>query len=555
MQVVTDNQAVLTLAFLGLIAVLMLVLLLRRPGRDPALVEELSRTGARLAAAEEQLRAAESQREALRGQLEGERVACGRLETERESLKARLAAVEEELRAESERLHDTQRDLTALKQAETRLTGQRETLQGECEKLVRSYETLEERLRAETNTLKTRDDEIGSLKGEIRGLTETLRAEREKHVALVEETEKNRDQFVAQFKAISGEILQNQGKAATEAQKTELEKIIVPFKAEIEGLKTNLRDISDKAEKERQGLGTQLLLMQAKAAELAEEANGLARALRGEKKKQGNWGETILERILEAAGLQEGTHFTRQAQARDEDGARLIPDVVVHLPGERDVVIDSKVTLVAYQDLVQADEPDAEAAAMKRHVQSVRAHMRSLSDKRYDGLGYGSVDSVMMFLPVEGALTAALSSDPDLVLEAAERRVHLMTPATLMPALKIVEHLWTIDTRNRSVDDIVDRAGRLHDKFVSVVESVQKIGEHLKKASDCQDEAIKRMSDGPGNVIRQVDQLRQLGARARKALPADLLAASDDGEAPDEAEPDETADTPEPRTVPALTGT
>lgn len=536
MQFVTDNQAVLTLGFLGVIAVLMLVLLLRRPGRDPALVE--------------QLRAAEAQRDTLRGQLEGERVACGRLETERESLKARLAAVEDELRAESDRLAERERDVATLRQSETRLSGQRETLETECGKLVRSCEALEKRLEAETAALKARDEEIGALKGEIRGLTETLRAEREKHAALVEETEKNRAQFVAQFKAISGEILQNQGKAATEAQKTELEKIIVPFKAEIEGLKTNLKDISDKAEKERQGLGTQLLLMQTKAAELAEEANGLARALRGEKKKQGNWGETILERILEAAGLQEGTHFTRQAQARDEDGARLIPDVVVHLPGERDVVIDSKVTLVAYQDMVQADEPETEAMALKRHVQSVRAHIRSLSDKRYDRLGYGSVDSVMMFLPVDGALTAALSSDPDLVLEAAERRVHLMTPATLMPTLKVVEHLWTIDTRNRSVDAIVDRAGRLHDKFVSVVESVQKIGDHLKKASDCQDEAIKRMSDGPGNVIRQVDQLRQLGARVTKALPSDLLAASDEEEAPDDA-----VDAPEPRTVPALTGT
>ena len=547
MQSVIDNQAVLTLAFLGVIAVLMTALLLRRPAPDPALAEEISRAEMRLSAAADQLRAAETQRETLRAQLEGERVACGRLETEREALRSRLAAAEEQHRADLDRLADRERDVSALKQADTRLTGQRDRLQDECARLAETCDALEQKLAREADVLKARDGEVATLRGEIRALSETLRAEREKHTALLEETERNRAQFVAQFKAISGEILQNQGKAATEAQKSELEKIILPFRAEIEGLKANLREITDKAEKERQSLGSQLLVMQTKAAELAEQANGLAQALRGEKKKQGNWGETILERILEAAGLQEGPHFTRQAAMTDEDGNRLVPDIVVHLPGGRDVVIDSKVTLVAYQDMVQAADAEAEAAALKRHLQAVRNHVRSLSGKSYDGLGYGSVDSVMMFLPVEGALTAALSADADLVVEAADKRVHLMTPATLMPTLKIVEHLWTIDSRNRNVDEIVDRAGRLHDKFVSVVEAVQKIGEHLKKASDCQGEAIKRMCDGPGNVIRQVEQLRQLGARARKALPADLLATSDETDAPEEVD-DRSAG------VPALAG-
>lgn len=543
----TENQGIAAMALLVLATVMLLALLLRRPGRDPALVEEVSTLRTRLSAAEDQLRIAESQRDGLRASLEEQRIACGRLETDRDGLIARLEAAGDAHDSDAQRLQDALRDLAALKLGETRLTHQRDTLQGDCEKLLDAYERLERELQAERAAVRARDQEIAALKADLRGLDETLRAEREKHAALVAETERNRAQFIAEFKAISGEVLHTQGRAATEAQKTELEKIILPFRTEIEGLKANLKDVTDKAERERQSLGSQLVVMQSRAAELAQQANGLAQALRGEKKRQGNWGETILERVLEAAGLQEGMHFTRQASTTDQDGNRLVPDIVVHLPGGRDVVIDSKVTLVAYQDMVQAPDAESEAAALKRHVQSVRAHVRSLSGKSYDGIGYGSVDSVMMFLPVEGALTAALSAEPDLVIEAAEKRVHLMTPSTLMPTLKIVDHLWTIDSRNRNVDEIVDRAGKLHDKFASVVESVQKIGEHLRKASDCQDEAIKRMSDGPGNVIGQVDKLRQLGAKARKSMPADLLAA-----ATEDSPGDDAGDAPEARDAPAL---
>ena len=203
----------------------------------------------------------------------------------------------------------------------------------------------------------------------------------------------------------------------------------------------------------------------------------------------------------------------------------------MHLPGQRDVIIDSKVTLVAYQDMILAVEsPEKEDLALKRHVAAVRAHMNSLSKKSYDGIGYDSIDSVLMFLPVEGALSAALTRAPDLILEAAEKRIHIMTPSTLMPILKIVDHLWTIDSRNRNVDEIVDRAGRLHDKFVLVVESIDDIGKHLKKAGDSHAEAVKRMSEGSGNVLRQVDHLRVMGAKSKKVMPNHLLQAADSDE-------------------------
>ena len=452
----------------------------------------------------DQLSEVTAQREQFRDALSGEQRQIARLETERENLNHNLSALRDE-------------KTRALQQAEA---ARKEA----CKK-------REDQLEVEKIEMVKLREANGLLNTENGVLRESIETQRKKHEELKAETEANREQFVLHFKSMSADLLQRQGKETTEAQKNELEKLLNPFKQELVFLKTGIKEISEKAEMERQSLGQQIQLMQAKASELSAEANSLTLALRGDRKRQGNWGETILERILEAAGLIEGTHFTKQAATTDEDGRRLIPDVVVHLPGQRDVIIDSKVTLVAYQDMVQAaEDPEQEEIALKRHVTAIRAHMNSLSKKSYDGIGYDSVDSVLMFLPVEGALSAALAREPDLILEAAEKRIHIMTPSTLMPILKIVDHLWTIDSRNRNVDDIVDRAGRLHDKFVSVVESIDDIGKHLRKASDSQAEAVKRMSGGAGNVLRQVDQLREMGAKSKKVMPGHLLQAADDDE-------------------------
>lgn len=508
METILNNPEKFMLLALVLIGLAVLILLFRKPPvvqRDPELADAVSRAQADVQRLETALAASNEQSEAVRNSLSQEQVRSARLETERDTLSERLEAM---------KLEHTQ----AIQKVEN---GAQQTAQ-----------QLREELEAERKTVIQLRGQTGTLQTENKVLSQTLETQRAKHEELKSEIEANRSHFINQFKAISSELLQNQGKATTEAQKNELEKLLTPFKQELGFLKSGIKDMSEKAEKERQTLGQQIQLMHAKATELSAEANSLTLALRGDRKKQGNWGETILERILEAAGLIEGTHFTKQANTIDEEGKRLIPDIVVHLPGQRDVIIDSKVTLVAYQDMVQAaEDPEQEEAALKRHIVALKAHMQSLSKKSYDSLGYDSIDSVLMFLPVEGALSAALSREPDLVLEAAEKRIHIMTPSTLMPILKIVDHLWTIDSRNRNVDEIVDRAGRLHDKFVSVVESIDDIGKHLKKATDSQEEAMKRMSSGSGNVLRQVDQLRLMGAKSKKSVPDHLLVKSESEDA------------------------
>lgn len=498
-QDILANSEQVTLILLALAVLAVLFLVFRKPPGpviDPELSAELSRARTEVTHLQASLLAATEERDRLRADLSAEQITTARLGTQCDNISDQLEAAKHRHAAQAER---SEADLKAA--------------------------------RDEINRLR---DEMAVLASDKRVLEESLQTQRAKHAELTAETEQNRAQFVNQFKAISSEILQNQGRVTTQAQKDELEKLLSPFKQELGFLKTGLKDMTEKAEKERQSLGQQIQLMQAQANELSKEANSLTLALRGDRKKQGNWGETILERVLESAGLVEGTHFTKQAAKVTEDGQRLVPDIVVHLPGARDVVIDSKVTLVAYQDLMTAgDDPAAEEDALKRHVAAVRAHMTALSRKSYDQLGFDNIDSVLMFLPIEGALTTALSRAPDLVLEAAEKRIHILTPSTLMPILKIVDHLWTIDTRNKNVEVIVDRAGKLHDKFVSVVESIDDIGKYLQKASDSQADAMKRMSDGRGNVLQQVDQLRQMGARSRKAMPDHLLGNSDDPEMDD----------------------
>lgn len=499
------EQVILVLLAVAVLAILYLVF--RKPPKpvvDPELAADLSRAKTEITHLQTSLRSITEERDTLRAALSQEQIATARLGAQCDNISDQLEAAKH---------HHT----TALQEADTRHKAQAQRLEAD--------------LTAARDQVSQLRDAVAALTSDKRVLEESLHTQRAKHAELTAEIETNRAQFVNQFKAISAEILQNQGRATTQSQKDELEKLLSPFKQELGYLKTGLKDMTEKAEKERQSLGQQIQLMQAKASELSAEAHGLTAALRGDRKRQGNWGETILERVLEAAGLVEGTHFTKQASATDEDGKRLVPDIVVHLPGQRDVVIDSKVTLVAYQDMMMAtDDPVAEEAALRRHVTAIRAHMSGLAKKSYDRLGFDNIDSVLMFLPIEGALTAALSRAPDLVLEAAEKRIHILTPSTLMPILKIVDHLWTIDTRNRNVEVIVDRAGKLHDKFVSVVESIDDIGKHLQKASDSQAEAMKRMSDGRGNVLQQVDQLRQMGARSRKVMPDHLLADPDEGD-------------------------
>lgn len=264
----------------------------------------------------------------------------------------------------------------------------------------------------------------------------------------------------------------------------------------------------------------------------------LTRALKGEKQRQGAWGEMVLERILEASGLERGTHYDVQASWTDEDGRRWRPDVVVRMPRKKMMVIDSKVSLNDYEIAVNSDDSAVAADALRRHVVAIRNHINTLAEKGYHRMDDGLVDYVLMFIPIEGAFSEALRADPALAAFALERGVGLTTPTTLMLTLRTVEHIWAVERRESNAMEIARRAGQLYDKVAGFVETMEGVGRALDQASRAHGTAMDRLSRGQGNVIRQVEMLRELGARTQKRIGLD----HDPADMPDQIDTDRAAE-------------
>lgn len=338
-----------------------------------------------------------------------------------------------------------------------------------------------------------------------------------------------REEMTGHFRLMANETLRVQGADMQKTHGEQLNALLNPFREQVLHFQRELRDRNRILDEEGARLREQI-------ANIGHEASALTRALKGDKQKQGVWGEMILERILEESGLERGLHYDIQSSWTDEDGRTWRPDVIVRMPQKKLLVVDSKVSLNAYEAAVNAETEADRAAALKRHVEAVRAHITALSAKGYDQLDDGAVDYVLMFIPIEGAFSEALRVDPGLASFAMDRRVGLTTPTTLMLTLRTVEHIWTVERRESNALEIAKRAGQLYDKVAGFVDSLDEVGVALTKASNAHRTAVDRLSRGQGNVIRQVEMLRELGARTTKKLAldhdkADALPAPEEGEA------------------------
>jgi DNA recombination protein RmuC len=266
---------------------------------------------------------------------------------------------------------------------------------------------------------------------------------------------------------------------------------------------------------------------------LSRDAANLTSALKGSAKTQGNWGELILERVLEASGLRKGFEYHVQDSQLSEDGRRLQPDVVIDLPEQRKLVVDAKVSLVAYDRFTAAATDDERLAHARQHLDSVRTHVKGLSEKRYQALyGLKSLDMVVMFVPIEPAFMLAVTHDETLFMEAWQRNVLLVSPSTLLFVVRTIAHLWRQEAQSRNAQDIAKRGAELYDKLANFVADLQKVGAKLKDAQSAYDDAEKKLVAGKGNVIRQAEMLKALGVKSAKALPTALVDAS--GAADDE---------------------
>jgi DNA recombination protein RmuC len=329
-----------------------------------------------------------------------------------------------------------------------------------------------------------------------------------------------RQQMTDEFKAIAGDVLKSQSETFTRQNREQVDTLLKPLQEKIGEFQTGLT-------KDRATMSEQIRALLDSNIQITTEANNLTRALKGNSQTQGAWGEMILSTILEGSGLREGDQFITQKSHTAEDGSRVRTDVEVLMPNNDRLVIDSKVSLNAFEAYMSSDEEDR-ALHLQAHVNSIRTHIRTLSDKNYHGRSGSKLDFVMMFVPIESALSVAVHADRRLMEEAIGRGVMLTTPTTLMAVLRTVRNVWDIEKRQRNAEEIAERAGSLYEKVVGFLGTMDKIGTNLERAQQGFADAKLQLSTGKGNVVRQVEMLRELGAKSNKPLPAGWDGGSED---------------------------
>jgi DNA recombination protein RmuC len=343
-----------------------------------------------------------------------------------------------------------------------------------------------------------------------------------------------RQEMSNQFKLLAGEILEEKSKRFTEQNRENIGQLLLPLREKITEFQSKVEEVQKDGIAGRSELKEQIGQLKTLNERLSLDATNLVSALKGSSKVQGDWGEYILESLLESCGLHKGREYVVQESLKREDGKGARLDVLVNLPGGRHLIIDSKVSLGDYSDYSSNESEALREAALARHLASVRAHLRSLSDRDYQSLyGLTSLDFVIMFVPIEPAFMLAIARDPNLWNEAWNKNVLLVSPSTLLFVIRTVAHLWKQEQQTRNVVEIAKRGGDLYDKFVGFVEDLRAVGMRLGQAKDSYDEAYGKLSTGRGTLVRQAEVLRGMGVKAKKALPAELTArASEFGEAP-----------------------
>lgn len=330
-------------------------------------------------------------------------------------------------------------------------------------------------------------------------------------------------QLKVQFENLAAKIFEERGKHFTEHNKTALDQIVGPLRQQLGDFKTRIETIYDNETKDRITLRQEIVSLRRDTEKMNQEALNLTRALKGSKKAQGNWGEMILETVLEQSGLRKGIEYETQTAFRDADNRLFKPDVIVHLPEAKDVVIDSKVSLLAYEKYCSAEDDREREAALKAHVQAVREHIKGLSGKDYADLkGLRSLDFVLLFMPIEAAFMAAFQADEKLFNDAFEHKIVVVTPTTLLATLRTVDNIWRYERQNENARAIADKAGALYDKIRGFVEDFDKLGKQLATVGQTYDGIMNKLSTGQGNLIRQAGSFVDLGVKVKKEFPKSL---------------------------------
>jgi DNA recombination protein RmuC len=384
----------------------------------------------------------------------------------------------------------------------------------EQRELLSKYENQlnEERRRAELLS-----SSIASAKNENENLVQKLSEQKS-------ELEQLNQKFTKEFENLANRILDEKSQKFTEQNRNNLDIILNPFKEKLKDFEQKV-DQAYKAESaERITLKTEIKNLIDLNKQVSEEANNLALALKGDNKQQGNWGEMVLEKILERSGLKEGDEFKTQFTSTNAEGDKIKPDVVIFLPDNKHVVVDSKVSLVAYNSCINAGSEEDRLRYLKAHIESVRGHIKLLSDKNYQtAAGLESPDFVLLFIPIESSFSLAVQGDAELFNYAWDRKIVIVSPSTLLATLRTIASIWKQERQTRNAIEIAEEGGKLYDKFVGFYEDLVKVGKKMDDAKGDYVEAMKKLYDGTGNLVRRAEKMRELGAKTTKQLPTQLI--------------------------------
>ncbi|WXL27461.1 DNA recombination protein RmuC [Ectopseudomonas mendocina] len=426
-----------------------------------------------------------------------------------DGLAAQLDACRDELSAISEIKADQQAELAALRR-EAELLQQERQVAREA-----SQEWAGQRARQEA--------EIRQLDAQRAALSAELKEQQDSHQQRLNDLQSARDELRAQFAELAGKIFDEREQRFAETSQQQLVQLLDPLKERIQSFEKRVEESYQQEARERFSLGKELERLQQLNQRLGDEATNLTRALKGQK-TQGNWGELVLERVLEHAGLEKGREYQTQVSLKSPEGERFQPDVLIQLPGDKQVVVDAKVSLTAYQQFIAAEDEVARQQALKQHVLSLRGHLKGLSHKDYQRLeGLHSLDFVLLFVPIEAAFASALQADPGLFQEAFDQHIVIVSPTTLLATLRVIDSLWRQERQSQNALEIAERAGALYDKFVAFVQDLDEVGSRVQQLDKAYAAARNKLCDGRGNIISRVENLKLLGARASKSLSPDLL--------------------------------
>ena len=345
---------------------------------------------------------------------------------------------------------------------------------------------------------------------------ENLKAQREISQKQQQNLEELQQKFTLEFSNIANKLLDEKSAKFTAQNQSNLDQILNPLKANIKSFEEKVEKVYQTEAAERSQLKGVIFQLMDQSKQIQTDANNLTKALKGDNKKQGTWGEIILERVLETSGLVKDREYSIQKSLNSAEGARLQPDVIVNLPDEKNLIVDAKISLVAYERMVSAEDEEEKLAYLKQHLLSIKNHIDGLSAKNYQHLyAINSPDFVLLFLPIEASFSVTVQADTELFNYAWNKKVVLVSPTTLLATLRTIASIWKVDRQNKNVFEIAEEAGALYDKFVGFLNDMEKIGKHIEQTQKAHDDAFKKLQYGSGNLIGKVEKIKKLGAKTK----------------------------------------